>query len=111
MPVHRRQWILTETSLRIIDAIHGPFKRAVGRYYFHPKVMIAKKRSASSVQFILNDGKRVELSLSGAECRVVDGIWHPEFGLSLSNQCLEVIFKQSRVDATFLWQHAYPVLN
>lgn len=103
MPVHRRQWVFAETSLQIIDSIRGPFKQAIGRYYFHPKAKIAKKKSNNSINFILNNGQQVEFSLAGAECRIVDSTWHPEFGLSLSNQCLEVIFMQNQISATFCW--------
>jgi len=102
-PVHRRQWVLTETSLQINDEIQGPFKQAMGRFYFHPDVSVVKNQSPDSFCFILSDGKQIDLSIAGAECRVVDSSWHPEFGLSLSNQCLEVVFKQNQINATFGW--------
>jgi len=102
-PVHRRQWILTETALQIKDEIHGPFKEAIGRYYLHPDVSIIQKQSSDSLSFILNDGQLVEFTLSGAVLRIVDSTWHPEFGLSSSNQLLEVNFKQNQVVSTFWW--------
>lgn len=102
-PLHHRQWVLTDTSLQINDVIHGPFKEAVSRFYLQPDVKIVKNKSPDSLFLILNGGEQVEFSTEGAELRVVESTWHPEFGLSLSNQCLEVVFKQNQINATFGW--------
>lgn len=102
-PIHRRQWVLSVSSMEIRDEIQGPFKRAIGRFYLHPGVTIVKNDTPDSLSFILTGGEQVGFSLAGAEYRVVDSTWHPEFGLSFSNQCLEVIFKQDLINAKFWW--------
>jgi len=36
--------------------------------------------------------------------KLVYGSWHPEFGLSIPNHCLEVDFAGPEVELVFSWQ-------
>ena len=92
-PVHRREWRLTRRSLTIKDNIDGKFDNALARLYFHPDV------SLEDIGLIhLPDGNTCRWRvIGGTETRIVDSTYHPEFGLSLANQCLEIAFTGNQI--------------
>ena len=94
-PVHRRQWRLTLRSLTIEDTIAGKFDNAVARLHFHPAVSL---EGTGNGIIYLPDGNTCRWRvIGGTETRIVDTTYHPEFGLSLANQCLEIAFTGNQI--------------
>lgn len=97
-PAHKRCWSLTETSLEIIDEIQGGFQNAVSLMHFHPDVEITSFTSSKNkIRLRLPNDQSITVIIEGGHCRIMDSTWHPEFGVSLANQCLEVEFIRERV--------------
>jgi uncharacterized heparinase superfamily protein len=102
-PVHAREWLFREHSLRITDRIGGGFARAEGRFHFHPGMKVAQEAGAAEGSVAFSDGRTMHFTAAGGKCRVEETTFHPEFGLSLPNSCLVVEFESPEVAITFSW--------
>jgi len=90
-PMHWREWRFEENGLVIIDRIQGRFSRAAARFHFHPDVRI--EENGSDQGWIRTPGGRViRWQVTGGRGWLVPSTYHPKFGASLENQCLEVSF-------------------
>jgi len=101
-PIHRRRWWLAENTLQVSDCIDGEFRVAVARYYLHPTVQVTGQDQAG--QFILSAGHIVNWSVAGGVARVVPATWHPEFGVTVPSQCVEIQFEGSEAAMEFSWK-------
>ena len=101
MPVHRREWRFNENRIIIVDRIQGQFFNAVSRLHFHPSVNVEFYEDRHGY-ICLPDGKLFEWIVEGASASVISSTYHPEFGISIPNQCLELIFERPEIRFT-LW--------
>lgn len=93
-PVHRRTWLMTDRWLRVTDRVEGLCQRAVARFHLRPDVKATVSGNTCDTGYlVLSGGKRLEWKVSGGAARVVSDEWHPEFGVSVASQCLEVEFE------------------
>ncbi len=99
--VHRREWNFEGQSLQVTDRVEGRFINAVARFHIHPSVKI-EDHGGNGV-LLLPDNKRVGWHVEGAEARVVPSRFHPEFGLSIPNACIEVTAAGPVFTTTFAW--------
>ena len=102
-PVHAREWLLREHSLRITDRVSGRFARAEGRFHFHPDLRLDCREGATEGTAALAGGRALRFAVAGGRCRVEQTTWHPEFGLSIANNCLVVEFASPEAAVTFSW--------
>jgi len=103
-PVHWREWHWQDGSLTVRDRIEGPFRTARARYHFHPELDIQAGSDAGQGRAVLPSGQVVDWRVQNGRGKLVDGSWHPEFGLSIPNRCLEVDFAGPEVEVVFSWQ-------
>jgi hypothetical protein len=103
-PIHWRQWHWQEGRLVVQDRIEGPFNQARARYHFHPELDIQAGSDARQGRAVLPSGQVVHWQVQNGQGKLVDGTWHPEFGLSIPNRCLEVNFEGQEVEVVFSWQ-------
>ena len=101
-PVHRRRWCLAEKTLQVSDFIEGDFQAAVARYFLHPSVQVTGHGQAG--ELVLPDGQVMIWSVAGGVARVVSATWHPEFGISLPSQCVEIQFDGAEAAIDFSWE-------
>lgn len=88
-PTHYRQWRLTAGDLSVTDTIEGRFRDAVARYRFHPGVRV-HAIDASRGTLTLTDGRLLHWQVEGGEARVIGGAYHPQFGVAVCCDCIEV---------------------
>lgn len=100
--VHRRFWHFSPGELRVIDTVEGSFKTARARFHFHPAVEIREEAGGLSAK--LGDGQRLDIAIDGGTGRLRPATWHPAFGISVPNQCLEVTFAEDKLKTIFTWQ-------
>lgn len=100
-PTHRRRWNFAQHSLRVIDSIEGGFGSASARYYLHPAV--AATNDGNEGQVSLRNGRVVRWTAVGGVARVTPASWHPEFGLSVSCKCIEILFEGRETSIEFAW--------
>jgi uncharacterized heparinase superfamily protein len=78
-PVHRREWALTPTSLKVTDTIDGPGQ---GCSFWHWMPGIHAMQGSP----IALGGSSLRVSVDGARWSTVSATWHPEFGVLMSNE-------------------------
>jgi uncharacterized heparinase superfamily protein len=100
-PIHRREWRFSEGGLELVDTIEGGFTQAVGRLFFHPG--IAPQLDGAEGFAALGGGRALHWQVEGAACRLVPTHYHPEFGLSEPNACLEMHFTGPRCAVRLRW--------
>jgi uncharacterized heparinase superfamily protein len=101
-PIHGRDWHWQDGRLTVRDRIAGSFKTARARYHFHPELDI-QADDAGRGRAVLPNGQAVQWHIQQGRAKLVDGTWHPEFGLTLPNRCLEVEFQGPEVEVVFSW--------
>jgi len=95
--IHRRSWKLSTGKLVVCDEVFGEFKSAIARYYLHPDILIEDQ------VLVLPDGHNLSFTAYGGNINIVDTKWTPEFGLSFSNQCIELHLVKSICSLEFEW--------
>lgn len=99
--VHNREWRFASRSFTVTDRIKGYHQRAVARFYLHPSINV--EIDEGNGRLILADGKQVHWQCIGGIAKMQPSSWHPEFGISEPNQCLEVILQGNDITTTFSW--------
>jgi uncharacterized heparinase superfamily protein len=103
-PVHRREWRFGAHGLCVRDRIEGRFRCAVGRFHFHPELeVISSSDSCKAGKIILPGGRQMTWHIESGRGGLIEKTWHPEFGVSLPNKCLEVHFEGPETQIEFSW--------
>ena len=88
-PIHKREFIYSNSSWEINDQISGSGNQVVSRYFIHPDIDITK----SDNEFLLNkDGEPiVKLILESTHDAVIcESTYHDKFGSSIKNKYLQI---------------------
>ncbi len=99
---HRRTWRFKSDSLVIIDQITGAFREAAARLHLHPDVKI-ETFDERGARLRLAQGQDLVIQIEGGELCALDGIWHPQFGVSIPNLCLVIKFTSVELFTTIQW--------
>jgi uncharacterized heparinase superfamily protein len=86
------------------DRIERDFKEAAARFHFHPAVALEAKNSGRSGSARLPDGGRVRWQVLDGVANVQSSAYHPKFGVTEPNRCLEVKFRSPESRIIFRWQ-------
>ena len=99
-PIHHRKMTLTSNSLQVVDSLEGTFSKAVARFYIHPEINAEIRESILTL-----NGRHFKLccDVSALQVALVDSTWHPGFGLTKKNKCLEVLFTTPLNEIEFKW--------
>jgi len=91
--VHRRRWTIDENRLEVYDRIDGGFSQAISRIYLHPDIRIEKSGTAGKIfcsDFCINWESTIR------DIAIEKTNWHPEFGISLPNECIKMLICSSK---------------
>lgn len=102
-PVHRRRWVFSLNKLEVYDWVDGKYEQAVSRVYVHPEIKVGHSNESGS--FCWGD-KEVSWRVDGAVVSIQHTDWHPEFGVSVANNCLEMSLSagaESRLNFGMEW--------
>jgi len=105
-PVHQRQWHWREGSLVIEDMVTDHKHDAVARWHIHPAVRLETGESGRCGILHLSSGQQVRWRSVRGQSRVVASTYHPEFGLSQENKCVEVRLESGCGTIEFTWHQA-----
>ena len=99
-PHHQRTVLLGGSSLHIKDELDGTFSQAIARFYLHPDLVVTLENNNLRVV-----GKHFELfaDLTGHQVLLSKSNWHPGFGISQQNNCLEITFSNPKSQIEFTW--------
>jgi uncharacterized heparinase superfamily protein len=101
--VHRRTWTLSDGEFSVRDAIEGGFQCAAGRLHFHPEIEVKMTDTENGGEIRRPDGTILIFELTNASGRIVPSTWHPEFGRSVPNACLEYAFNGPEAELQLRW--------
>jgi len=91
-PTHCRSWQFSDGSMLITDMITGTFLEAIGRFHIHPGIEITQNQDGQSGVFIINSKHTVHWVVTGGEVIMKESSYHPEFGINIPIQLMEVKF-------------------
>ena len=103
-PIHRREWRFQKGGLQVRDEIKGHFRKAVGRFHFHPDIKIMPAADGCDKgTIILPEGREISWHIEQGKGSLSETTWHPEFGLSIPNKSLEIHFmgREAMVDLSW----------
>lgn len=98
--LHTRKILLSAKHLTITDSLDGAFKSAKSRFFIHPELVVSIKNDILTIKgsnFVMNS------NLIGKSVSILDSFWNPEFGISIPNKVLEIIFESSQEEIIFTW--------
>ena len=95
---HSRKWQLAQDELLVCDQLSGVFNHAEAHYHLHPNIQVESSNHDGQVILQLPSGAQYNVRAEGADIKVLETTWHPEFGLSIANKKLVLNFKQNEVD-------------
>ncbi|WP_080992189.1 heparinase II/III family protein, partial [Vibrio campbellii] len=99
--MHTRKWKFAKDELLICDLLSGVFNHAEAHYHIHPEVNVESPNIDGHVTFYLPNGSSYKVRAEGADIRVEDTTWHPEFGLSIANKKLVLNFQENEIKFFF----------
>lgn len=103
-PTHRRAWTLDAEQLEVEDTILGGERmvQAVARLHLHPAVdATALDRYRVALRWA---NRSATLAFEGAaSVEIQPSTWHPEFGRSVANRCVQAAFTGRSLITTLRW--------
>ncbi len=101
---HRRRWVFSGQQLTLEDWLEGRFAQAVARLRLAPPWQPVRANPPGTFGFE-HTGRRLTLSVDGAEGSVVGTTFHPEFDLALPCWCLETTLGRRAQRIDMAWSH------
>jgi uncharacterized heparinase superfamily protein len=102
-PIHRRQWQMDGSRLRIIDSIDGGAHQAEARFHFHPEVSVTLNASGTAGAAAAPGADPMRFVIGAGAARLEASTWHPEFGLAVPAKCLVVTMVDGHSDVCFFF--------
>lgn len=97
-PVHKRIWEAGPGLFRVRDRIQGRFTSVISRIHLHPDV-----KPTIDGSLLLPGGRCVRFAVTGGTWAIRPSVWHPGFGQSVSNACIEISFSAAESVIEFNW--------
>lgn len=94
---HTRMWQIELNQLHILDRLSGSFNCAQAHYHLHPDVRVEASNKDDHLILRLPTGIQYKVAVVGAEIKILDSTWHPEFGMSIDNKKLVLTFQQNEI--------------
>ena len=101
-PVHTRQWHFEQGRMVMTDNVQGGFQQAVAYYHLHPDMSVRCNGDTGSGE-IEFEGNMVNWSVVGGQVSIEDSTYHPEFGLSIRNRVIKVVFSGAELVFELVW--------
>ncbi|MDB4841060.1 heparinase II/III family protein [Planktomarina sp.] len=99
-PIHRREIRLSAAQLIVCDHLDGSFESATARFFLHPNLKV--ELDGNDVVIIGENFKMCARARSGSP-RIKKTTWHPSFGASFDNLCIEYDFIEKNNTFYFTW--------
>jgi uncharacterized heparinase superfamily protein len=102
--IHRRRWTIDANRLVVYDKVEGRSSEAIAHLYLHPETVIGDDGVCGEIQHL---GQKVIWESTALKTTVETTKWHPEFGVSVPNKCIRMVFDSSNNNAkgvfTLIW--------
>jgi uncharacterized heparinase superfamily protein len=100
--LHRRCWTLVPQALEIEDEVTGERRSAEAYFHLHPAVA-ARAEGSAQVRLEWPLGHATMSFQRATAVDVRPGMWHPEFGVSVPNQCVVARFESPSLLTRLDW--------
>jgi len=97
-PRHTRHCTCRPGGLEIADRLSAPVGGGVARLFLHPAVQVE-----DPARWLLPDGTRVHVAIRGGTATPRAAAWHPGFGISVPNTCIEIPLAGRDLTTTLTW--------
>jgi uncharacterized heparinase superfamily protein len=101
-PIHRREWVMRECGLRVIDSVQGGEQAALARYILHPEVQITTN-TENSWQVSLSGGQNLLATVLVGRGRIEPASYASEFGLVIPTHSLTVELVRGQAEVEWAW--------
>jgi uncharacterized heparinase superfamily protein len=101
-PVHTRQWRFEPGRLLVTDNVQGKFEQAIAYYHLHPDVRAFSDDGVNG-RFEMSGDRTAKWSVTGGYVSIESSTYHPEFGVSIPNQVIRVVFSGADVVFSLRW--------
>ena len=92
--IHQRIWEIEKNKLSIKDKLLGENASGMSRLYLHPDVEI-KSVNEYQIQLMHSDGNPILIDIPDSKFIIKDSNYYCEFGLAISNKCIEIELKNN----------------
>jgi uncharacterized heparinase superfamily protein len=100
--IHKRMWTVEPQKILISDMLLGDYDEGVGYLHLHPDVVISE---FSNTQVKLLSGEHyIILNITGAEVKIEETTWHPEFGMTIKTKKISLTFIENKMSVEIYWQ-------
>ena len=96
-----RTWEFCKNRLDVRDDFSGRGVSAIARLHLHPN--INAELSKEGVHLSDKEGIDIYVEYDGEHVSITEGTYHPEFGISLKNKCIEMTSIDKHTNAIFYW--------
>ncbi len=101
-PTHRRTWEMSENLIAVKDVITGPYSQAIARFIIHPGITVSEIRRGIFELKLLQGNSITFLCKQGLPS-LARAYYAPEFGKSLSTNCISVSLDQGVSSIQMKW--------
>jgi uncharacterized heparinase superfamily protein len=99
--VHRREWLIQDSAIEVVDEIEGEYSEVMARYFFHPDVQVDGDGVTGSGHI---GDICLEWKADGGVIRRVPSKYFPEFGIEQFSNCIELSASDARFKFRLSWQ-------
>ena len=83
--------------------MQGKFNEADARVHLHPDVIVSVDKEGKYGMITINEEEKVQWKVKGGTVTLVPSTYHPGFGVSLSGQCMEILFDKTECSFQVWW--------
>ena len=98
--VHTREIRLKKNELYVNDTLRGKYRTAASRFYLHPDL---KSHMQDGILKIEGPGVVIFCDFKGKKASLKESSWHPQFGVCVPNNFVEVEFENDVLEISFKW--------
>ncbi len=89
--IHQRSWQLQKQQCSIKDYFIGRTKAEIFIYYhLHPRYLFMNKNDQDILIIDKKLNQTIAILSTDGQFQIIDSSYHPEFGVSIDNQCLQL---------------------
>jgi uncharacterized heparinase superfamily protein len=102
-PVHQREWHFRQDQLRVDDRLDKAGHPAKASFHLAPGLEPLMSANSGRAMFPKDGLAPFRWQVETGSARIVPSTWHPEFGLSVATNTLELELEGGKARVTFSW--------
>ena len=108
-PMHTREWRMNKSELIISDFVVNSYSSAIARFHLHPDIELSTSDSTNTWFLQLPSTEIISFKVIKGLVSIEPSKYAPEFGVTLSSQCLAVCLEQNWSKVIISWNDSFHV--